>query len=242
MTHCKIGIVIPNFNKGHQIRECTEGIIETIQNITSDFKILIVDDGSTDLSVSVIRTLTSELGVEAIYLDANSGKGAALRIGIQSLMNNCDVIAYMDADLDLEPKPVLAMIEAIHCGVTDVAIGSKVHPQSVIHYPWSRRFLSKIYSVLARYALGVWIRDTQTGQKAFSAKTAREVVPLTTLDGFAFDAEFLSLAHLRGFRIDEFPVNLDYKFTSSVGFGNGIRALKDLHLIRKITKSKQTLI
>jgi len=234
----KIGIVIPNFNKGHQIRECTEAIFETLQNASFEFKILIVDDGSTDLSTSVIRTLVSDLGVGVIYLDSNSGKGAALRIGIQSLMNSCDVIAYMDADLDLEPKPILAMIDAICFGVTDVAIGSKVHPRSVVQYPWSRRFLSKIYSVLTRFALGVWIRDTQTGQKAFSAKTAREVVPLTTLNGFAFDAEFLSLAHLKGFKIDEFPINLDYKFTSSVGYANGVRSLKDLYQIRKKLKAK----
>jgi hypothetical protein len=84
----------------------------------------------------------------------------------------------------------------------------------------------------------VWIRDTQTGQKAFSAKTAREVVPLTTLNGFAFDAEFLSLAHLKGFKIDEFPINLDYKFTSSVGYANGVRSLKDLYQIRKKLKAK----
>jgi ABC-type Fe3+/spermidine/putrescine transport system ATPase subunit len=74
----------------------------------------------------------------------------------------------------------------------DFAIGSKRHPESVVHYPWSRRLASRCYQALNRLLFRLDVRDTQVGLKLFRREVAEDVVPLLLVKRFAFDLELLA--------------------------------------------------
>ena len=112
-------------------------------------------------------------------------------------------------------------------------IGSKRHPDSVVHYPPSRRFASWWYQQLNRLLFRLDVRDTQVGLKVFRGEIADEVVPLLLVKQFAFDLELLAVANALGYgRVREFPVRLDYRFTGSAVRSRAVaRALIDTFAI-----------
>src|SRR5204862_601510 len=89
----------------------------------------------------------------------------------------------------------------------DLAIGSKRHPASVVHYPPSRRVASWCYQQLNRLLFRLDVRDTQVGLKVFSRRVADEVLPLVLVKRYAFDVELLAVARSLGYdRVRELPV------------------------------------
>src|SRR5262249_36623235 len=111
----------------------------------------------------------------------------------------------------------------------DFVIGSKRHPDSVVHYPRSRRIASWCYQRLNRVLFRLDVGDTQVGLKVFSRDVADDVVPILLVKQFAFDLELLAVGASLGYtRIAELPVRLEYRFTGSgVGSGAVVRALWD---------------
>ncbi len=102
----------------------------------------------------------------------------------------------------------------------DFVIGSKRHPDSLVHYPPSRRVGSWLYQQFVRLLFSLDVRDTQVGLKVFRREVAEEVLPLLLVKQFAFDLEFLAVARALGYRrIREQPVTLEYRFT-----GSGVRS------------------
>src|SRR5262249_39135776 len=99
-------------------------------------------------------------------------------------------------------------------------IGSKRHPDSIVHYPRARRVASWCYQQLNRVLFRLDVRDTQAGIKVFRADVADRVFPLLLVKQFAMDLEFLAVARTLGFtRVREMPLRLDYRFT-----GSGVRS------------------
>ena len=122
-----------------------------------------------------------------------------------------------------------AYLEVARRDGLDFAIGSKRHPDSVVHYPRSRRIASWCYQQLNRLLFRLDVRDTQVGLKVFNRRVVDEVVPLLLVKQFAFDLELLAVAAALGFdRVREMPVRLEYRFTgSALGSTAVLRALWD---------------
>ncbi len=122
-----------------------------------------------------------------------------------------------------------AYLEVARRDNLDFAIGSKRHPDSVVHYPRSRRIASWCYQQLNRLLFRLDVRDTQVGLKVFHRRVVDEVVPLLLVKQFAFDLELLAVASALGFkRVREMPVRLEYRFSgSALGSATVLRALWD---------------
>ena len=99
----------------------------------------------------------------------------------------------------------------------DFAIGSKRHPDSVVVYPWLRRFYSWGYQVLTRLLLGLDVTDTQSGIKLARREIVTELLPILEEDGFTFDLELLAVARRLGYTsVVELPVEIRERFSSTV--------------------------
>jgi hypothetical protein len=113
--------------------------------------------------------------------------------------------------MELHPRSLRVFSDLLKENRADIVIGSKRHRASKVHYPLSRRILSRIYQSFVRSLFGVNFTDTQVGLKLFRREVIAAVLPDLRIDRYGFDLEILTLAKLRGFgRVIEAPVQMDY--------------------------------
>jgi glycosyltransferase involved in cell wall biosynthesis len=209
-------VVVPVYNGGDEIIANVDVIHEAATaGIPEDaVELIVVSDGSIDGTAERLLESRGERGIRVLHYDRNLGKGYAVKAGAGAARG--EWIALVDADLDLDPGSIPGYLAAARREGLDFAIGSKRHPESVVHYPRSRRIASWCYQQLNRLLFRLDVRDTQVGLKVFSRRVADDVLPLLLVKRFAFDLELLVVASSLGYaRIRELPVRLDYRFSGS---------------------------
>ena len=105
-----------------------------------------------------------------IHYDRNLGKGYALKVGVLAARGR--FVAFIDADLDLDPASLPIFLRTAERDQLDMVIGSKRHPDSIVSYPRSRRIASWCYQQLNRMLFRLDIRDTQVGIRLFRSEIA----------------------------------------------------------------------
>jgi len=224
-----LSAVLPVYNGGAEIVD-NVGVIRRALAAGlrgEEIEVIVVSDGSIDETAEQLLAARGDVGFRVIHYDRNLGKGYAVKAG--ALASRGEWVALIDADLDLDPASVPSYLEAARREDLDFAIGSKRHPESLVHYPRSRRIASWCYQQLNRLLFRLDVRDTQVGLKVFHRRVVDEVMPLLLVKQFAFDLELLAVAATLGFdRIKEMPVRLHYRFTgSALGSRAVLRALWD---------------
>jgi len=96
----KLTIVVPMYNEERFIRKMLDALIAALQDHEWEIEILVVDDGSTDLSCMEVRSIQSSR-IRLLEMPTNSGKGAAVRFGISHASG--DLVIVQDADLEYDP-------------------------------------------------------------------------------------------------------------------------------------------
>lgn len=215
-TQGRLSVILPAYNLG----KCIYGNILRVHSLFSGviaFEIVPVDDGSRDDTSSEIRRAEAELPgiVRPVLAETNMGKGAALAQGFAKSTGSH--ILLLDGDLDLNPSFVWRFFDIMRDENADIVIGSKMHPESKIDYPWRRRLASFVYYGIVKILVGLPIHDTQTGMKLFKREALGYSLSRMLAKRFAFDLEVLSIAGEHGYKISEAPVELD--------FGNKIGSL-----------------
>jgi dolichyl-phosphate beta-glucosyltransferase len=198
-------VVIPAFNEAQRIGATLHRISEYLAASRIEADIVVVDDGSADGTAAAAAAFGGPARVRTIRLPANRGKGYAVRQGLQQAPGVYVLIT--DADLSTPIDQIGALFEALQAGV-DIAIASRGLPESdiVIHQPWWREHMGRIFNLCAR-GLGLTsFSDTQCGFKLLRSADARRLCPLLVIDGFAFDVELLFAAAQAGLRAKEIPV------------------------------------
>lgn len=225
-----VSVIIPAYQEGSGIADALRRLLEVLDRADRTFEILVVSDGSTDDTAFKARSVDRP-EISVVEYSPNRGKGYALALGVQQTQH--PLVLFMDGDLDLDPSVIPAYLDLIESGAADGVVGSKVHPDSVVEYPWSRRLLSRVFRLLTRLAVGLNLGDTQTGLKAFRRDVMADVAGQCDSQGFAFDLELLCRLNDRGATIVEAPVVLDFDFTSTVRFSAGMAALRDLYRVSR---------
>jgi Glycosyl transferase family 2 len=208
-------VVVPVYNGGDEV----VGNVSTIQTALTQvaeegIEIIVVSDGSIDDTAERLLAARRDAGIRVIHYDRNLGKGYAVKTG--SLASHGEWVALVDADLDIDPASIPEYVELARRERLDFAIGSKRHPDSLVHYPLSRRVASRCYQLLNRLLFRLDVRDTQVGLKVFNRAVVEDVFPLLLVKRFAFDLELLAVAAALGHRrVRELPVKLEYRFTGS---------------------------
>jgi glycosyltransferase involved in cell wall biosynthesis len=222
-------VIVPVYNGGEEI----VANVEQIQRVVEDglhgeqIELIVVSDGSIDGTAERLLESRGDQGIRVIHYDRNLGKGYAVKTG--ALASHGDWVALVDADLDLDPAVIPHYLDVAREQQLDFAIGSKRHPDSVVHYPRSRRVASWLYQQLNRALFRLDVRDTQVGVKVFNRAVVDDVIPLLLVKQFAFDLELLAVSTAVGHgRIRELPVRLEYRFAgSALRSSSVLRALWD---------------
>jgi glycosyltransferase involved in cell wall biosynthesis len=218
-TRPLLSVVVPVYNQAGTIAENVRTIRERVEReLGGQLELIVVSDGSIDRSEERLLEDASDVA-RVIHYDRNLGKGFAVKAG--ALAASGQYISYVDSDLDLDPAAIPAFVDTAQRDGLDFVIGSKRHPDSVVHYPVARRVSSWLYQQLVRLLFRLDVRDTQVGLKVFRREVADEVMPLLLVKRYAFDLELLAVARALGFdRLREMPITLRYRFT-----GSGVRSI-----------------
>ncbi len=217
-------VVIPAYNEGDHIRATLGVIASSIEQFADSYEIIVVDDGSADNTAEQIRLSAGDnTHIRYVCNEQNGGKGSALKTGV-SVAAREGYLAFLDADLDLHPDHLSSFYRILKEQQADAVIGSKMHPDSKLDYPKSRRWISTCYYLVLKVLFGLSVHDTQTGVKLFRAEAIEAVMPFILVKRFAYDIEVLALLNRRKARIVEAPIELHFQRDAA---WNRIR-LKDL--------------
>jgi glycosyltransferase involved in cell wall biosynthesis len=208
----KLSVIMPMYNEKN-IASNIKQSIKIFDTFKIPYEIIIVDDGSKINSFQEAKKIKSNK-VKVVGYKENKGKGFAIKYGFK--FTKGEYIAFIDSDLDLNPKQLKDFIEIMQKEKADAVIGSKRHPQSKVNYPIPRKIMSWAYQILIKILFNLNVTETQVGLKLFKRKVLEDIFPRVIIKRFAFDLEWLVNANKLGYKIVEAPIELNFKFTSTI--------------------------
>jgi glycosyltransferase involved in cell wall biosynthesis len=200
-----VDVVIPVLNEAHVLQKSVETVLQFFHSRSQyRWRIVIVDNGSTDGTDNVAKHLTAvHPEVQFIHL-LQKGRGRALRQAW--LQSKADIVCYMDVDLSTRLDHIPELIGAIAEDGYDIAIGSRLMRESQTTRSFKREIISRLYNILVKAVLSTRFSDAQCGFKALSRNAVVAIVPQIEDQAWFFDTELLVLAEKQGYRIKDVPV------------------------------------
>ncbi|HEX6679466.1 MAG TPA: glycosyltransferase family 2 protein [Gaiellaceae bacterium] len=191
-----ISIVIPLHNEERSIALLYDELDAALQPLAEEWEAVFVDDGSTDGSFAALTRLHAGHGnVRVIRLRRNFGKATALATGFDNARG--ETIVTIDGDLQDDPAEIPRLLAKLDEGY-DLVSGWKTHRRD----PLRRRVPSRIFNWVTGRVSGLRLHDMNCGLKAYRAEVVHGMRLYGELHRF-----IPVLAHYRGFRATELPVN-----------------------------------
>ncbi len=224
----RISFLVPSYNERATILE----VLERIEALGLDRQIVIVDDGSTDGTIDVLRDWEAGRDGVVVVRQENRGKGAAIRAAIPLI--DGDIAVIQDADMEYDPADVPALVDPIERGVADVVFGSRLsggRPQRAYLF-WhlvGNRFLSLLTGLLYNTTLS----DMETGYKAFRTEVLRSL-DLRQND-FSIEPEITAKVCKRKLRVYQLPISYygrTYEEGKKITWRDGFKAIWVLLRVR----------
>jgi glycosyltransferase involved in cell wall biosynthesis len=213
----RYSIIIPCYNEAGSIGPVLGEIVKQVP----DAEHIVIDDGSTDETARIVEKIKQ---VRLVKLGVNSGKGVALRKGIEEAAG--EVIVFIDADGQDDPADLPLLLDQVEQGHPFVN-GSKfigTIEEGGISRPnfYGNLFMSGLINLL----FGSWITDSQSGFRAIEKKYADRWNLIST--EYEIETEMLCKALKSGLRVQEVAVTRKARTAGSTGFKrvrNGLRVL-----------------
>ena len=184
----------------------------------SDYRVLIVDDGSVDATADIVRDAGKRMPVELIQHQRNQGLGAAMRTGLRAASAGDRLVVTLDADNSQDPELIHAMVDRQRRDDLDVVIASRFQPGSQeIGVPPHRKFLSHLSSAGIRWLVRYpGARDYTCGFRLYRPETIRRLIGVFGEDGFLRENGFSCMLELLlnfkaiDAKVGEVPLQLRY--------------------------------
>jgi glycosyltransferase involved in cell wall biosynthesis len=200
-----VDVIIPVLNEAHVLEKSVATVRRHLsQHFPYRWRIVVVDNGSTDGTQQIAHRLSETYGDVAFVHLTQRGRGRALRHSW--LQSKADIVCYMDVDLSTDLVHLKQIVDAIVVDGYDVATGSRLMRNSVTRRCFRRELTSRIYNLLVKMVLFTKFSDAQCGFKAVSRETVERIVPQIEDQSWFFDTELLVLAEKHGYRIKDIPV------------------------------------
>ncbi|MEM3378383.1 MAG: glycosyltransferase family 2 protein [Candidatus Bathyarchaeia archaeon] len=193
-----LSVVIPAYNEEKSIGSVIEETMQILEALQMPYEIVVVDDGSTDRT----REVASRYKVAVVSYSQNSGKGYALRKGMEHAHG--DIIVTIDADGSHSPKEIPRLIRPLFNGA-DVVAGSRFKGKAKDYTSKLHQLGNSLINATIMVLTGKKITDSQTGLRAFKRYFLRQI----SLESCGFDIETeLSVKSLKnGFKLVEIPIS-----------------------------------
>jgi len=193
----ELSIVVPVYNEEETVEPVAREVVSVVGTIKKKYEIIIVDDGSTDTTYSILTALHHEdPRIKVLRLKRNFGQTAALAAGIAYAKG--EVIVFMDGDGQNDPKDISALLEKMEEGF-DLVAGWRSPRQDSF---WRRRLPSQIANFLISWMTQVKLHDYGCTLKAIRREVAKEIKLYGEMHRF-----IPVIAYERGARITELRVH-----------------------------------
>jgi glycosyltransferase involved in cell wall biosynthesis len=194
-------VLIPAYQPDERLLGLVEDLLEKNIDVT------VVDDGS-GAEYSRIFEKASDLGASVLYHEKNRGKGAAIKTGLNAIMENGEVLGVVTADADGQhtTADIGRVIDAMMQNPGVLVIGARAFTGKV---PWKSRFGNGITRVVFRFVTGLKVTDTQTGLRGLPKNLFPELI---RLKGERYEYEMNMLLNLQRWNIKylEVPITTVY--------------------------------
>ena len=191
-----LSIIIPCYNEAHTIRQLLQKVFD-VPILGWQKEVIIVDDASQDNTCEILREYENRAKV--LYQENNSGKGSAVKRGLEA--STGDYVLIQDADLEYEPADIPKLLAALK--EAQVVYGSRNLRPRERRGAWIPRlgvwFLTKLINTM----WGLRLTDVWTCYKLFPREAGADFV------AGRFESELLFTAALarRGYRFAEVPIS-----------------------------------
>ncbi len=218
-----LSVIVPVFNEERTIKTVLSQVFES--DLVAE--VIVVDDGSTDETRSVLSQLISPQGIKLkrIHLERNRGKGAAVACGIHEVSN--EVVIIQDADLEYSPSEYVKMITPILEGNADVVYGSRFLSGEARRVLYFWHYVgNKLLTLLSNMTTNLNLSDMETGYKAMRSEFATQL----NLKERRFGLEPEMTAKLAQLEARFYEVSISYRGRTydegkKIGWRDGIQAI-----------------
>jgi dolichol-phosphate mannosyltransferase len=197
-------VVMPTYNEAATVRK----VVERVRAAVPAADVLIVDDSSPDGTGEIADSLAQlDSHVHTLHRARKEGLGKAYVAGFRwGLERDFDTLVEMDADGSHQPEELPNLLVALRDA--DVVLGSRyVAGGRVVDWPLRRELLSRGGNTYSRIALGVPLRDTTGGYRAYRASALRRLELATVASaGYCFQVDLAWRAVRAGLRVAEVPI------------------------------------
>jgi dolichyl-phosphate beta-glucosyltransferase len=196
----KFSIVVPAYNEEQRVGRFLSDLMDYLKD-RSGVEVIVVDDGSTDRTVSVVKEFKD---IRIVSYPKNKGKGFAVKKGI--LAARGEKIIFMDADGATPPDEIPKMLKELD--EYDVCIGTRTSKESNIikWQPTHRVLFSKVFNSFVSLIFNLHLKDFLCGFKGFKKEVGKKLAKDLKSSGWDFDVELLVRARNRGYSIKEIPI------------------------------------
>ncbi|MCX7015700.1 MAG: glycosyltransferase family 2 protein [Candidatus Sumerlaeota bacterium] len=193
----KVSIVMPIYNEA----ELLEAVLQRVRAVPFDKEIILVDDGSTDGTRSIIVREARKPDTRAVLCDHNRGKGAAIRAGLAQATG--DIVVIQDADMEYDPAQLPALIEPIARGEARAVFGSRFRG-AIYNMRLANRVANHLLAWFVRLVYFHPLSDEATAYKAFDRRLLERLD--LRCERFEFCPEATAKTIRAGERIVETPI------------------------------------
>jgi glycosyltransferase involved in cell wall biosynthesis len=191
-----ISVVIPVHDEERSVALLYEELAAALEPSGEPWEAIFVDDGSEDGSFAALTRLHAQApNAKVVRLRRNFGKATALAAGFAQAQG--EIVVTIDGDLQDDPAEIPRLLAKLDEGF-DLVSGWKTRRRD----PWRRRLVSRIFNAVTSRVSGLRLHDLNCGLKAYRAEVVRGLSLYGELHRF-----IPVLAHYRGFRVAELPVN-----------------------------------
>ena len=218
-----LSVIFPLYNEEKRLHFTFKDILKfNKKNIFSKVEYLFIDDGSKDESSLRIANFIKKnkrknIKYRLIKLKSNSGKGYALKIGVEK--STLKWILTLDTDISVSLDQINIWQKKYNLLSTSsdkVFFGSRSLPDSKITYKFYRKFLGIIFSNFVKFLFNTNLNDSQCGFKLYEKKAAKKIFKQLKNNGFSHDVEIIKICQIYNIKIDEIPVNWTHRKDSKL--------------------------
>ena len=226
--YSKLSIIIPAYNEERTIDDVLKRICAVQLPFDITKELIVVDDKSTDATLSLIEdfiSTNSDDDIHVIRHDFNKGKGGSIQSAITHITG--DLVIFQDADLECDPKDYSVLINKLIESSCNVVYGNRFSKQNMVD-KWSMHYLvNRLLSRMSNLKTGLKLTDMECCYKLMESSLLKSIA--LKEQRFGIEPEITAkLSRLPEIKITEAPISYsrrNYSSGKKIGWKDGVRAL-----------------